>query len=80
MSVIGINPSRDKIAKSIIYGGGTAYLSLLKFVGGAFLSNPAILNSWSAINKSQEVKDKAWARYCETGDILASLKPFVWNP
>lgn len=80
MSVIGINPSRDKIAKSIIYGGGTAYISLLKFVGSAFLSNPAVLSSWSASNKSQEIKDKAWAKYCETGDILASLKPFVWDP
>ena len=81
MSVIGINPRRDKMAKAIIYGGGSAYFYLLKVLSLACYSNSAaVYNIWfKQSNKRSEIKDKAWQHYCETGDIWRSIKPFVWD-
>lgn len=81
MSVIGINPKRDKIARAIIYGGGSAYFSLIKILALAnFQNSAAIYRIWfQQSKKRKDIKDKAWRNYCETGDIWSSLKPFVWD-
>lgn len=43
MSVIGINSIRDKMAKAIIYGGGSAWFYLIKVLALANISNPALV-------------------------------------
>lgn len=79
MSILGINPSRDKKAKLIIYGGGAAYFSLIKIIAAANINNPGVMiKIWSQTAKQRkEIKDKAWKLYCESGDIWNSLKPFI---
>lgn len=80
MSVIGINPKRDKMAKTIIYGGGSAYFHLLKILTFANFRNSMAIKLWYQQSKERsEIKEEAWRNYCETGDILGSLKPFVWK-
>jgi len=81
MSVLGINPTRDKWAKAIIYGGGFAYFYLIKILALANISNPGVVYKiWFDQSKQRkEIKDKAWKRYCESGDIWKSLEPFINN-
>lgn len=79
MSILGVNPNRDKLAKAIIYGGGYAYFALIKMIASANISNPgAVMKLWSQQSKERkEVKNDAWNIYSETGDILKALKPFI---
>lgn len=81
MSVLGINPTRDKMAKAVIYGGGFAYFYLIKVLALANITNPAMVYAiwFKQSNKRKEIKDEAWSNYCETGDIWKSLKPFIEN-
>lgn len=79
MNVLGINPNRDKLAKAVIYGGGYAYFALIKALALANVSNPgAIYKIWFQQSKlRQDIKDKAWKRYTETGDIGKAITEFV---
>jgi len=79
MSILGINPERDKLAKAVIYGGGYVFFALIKALALANVSNPVgIYKIWFEQSKlRKDIKDKAWNRYSETGDILGSLKEFI---
>lgn len=78
MSVIGIDPKRDKRAHAIIYGVVPGCSTLLNFFGGCMGVPPNI----KAISNRQikACQDKAWKIYTETGDIKKAIKIFFWNP
>lgn len=79
MSVLGQNPTRDKMAKAIIYGGGTLLFYSIKALALANVSNMgAIYKIWfQQAKKRKDIKNKAWELYCKTGDIWNSLDPFI---
>lgn len=74
MSVIGLNPKRDKKARLIIYGGMGAYVALLKLLVGLKGAQTVMVNR---MNKS--LQDKAWEIYSHTGDIKNVVKVFFWD-
>lgn len=78
MSVIGTNPSRDKKAHRIIYGGFSGYVALLNFLGGCMGAPPMV----SALNnrRKKSYQDRAWEIYAQTGDIKKAIKIFFWDP
>lgn len=74
MSVIGLNPKKDKIARLIIYGGMGGYVALLKLLVGLKGAQTVMVNR---MNKS--LQDKAWEIYSQTGDIKKAVKVFFWD-
>lgn len=75
MSVIGLNPKRDKKARLIIYGGMGAYVALLKVLVGLKGAQSVMVN-----RQKKSLQDKAWEIYSQTGDIKKAVKIFFWNP
>ncbi len=77
MSVIGIDPKRNKRARTIIYGGFSGYVALLNFFGGC-MGLPSTIN---AVNnrKKKSYQDRAWEIYSDTGDIKKAIKIFFWD-
>lgn len=78
MSVIGIDPKRDKRARAIIYGGFSGYVALLNLLAGCFGTPPQA--SVMVNRKKKSYQDRAWEIYCQTGDIKKAIKIFFWDP
>ncbi len=78
MSIIGLDPQRDKKAHRIIYSGFSGYVAFLNFLGGCMGVPPNI----SAVNnrRKKSYQDRAWEIYSSTGDIKKACKIFFWDP
>ncbi len=75
MSVIGLNPERDKKARLIIYGGFSGYCALLGFLADLNMGQGIMMN-----RRKKYYQDKAWEIYSQTGDIKKAIKVFFWDP
>lgn len=77
MSIIGQDPERDKKAHDIIYHGMSIYTGFLSFLGSCMGVPP---NHRGSKELKNELKEKAWKIYSETGNIKKAVKVFFWNP
>lgn len=77
MSVIGLDPKRDKRAHKIIYGGFSGYVALVNFLGSCMGAPPMVSRMNNRSKKSYQ--DRAWRIYSETGDIKKAIKIFFWD-
>ncbi len=78
MSVIGLDPARDKKARAIIYGGFSGYVALLNFLSRC-IGCPSTASIATNIRK-KSYQDRAWEIYSQTGDIKKAIKIFFWDP
>lgn len=76
MSIIGIDPQRDKKAHRIIYGSYYALSGVLSVVRSC-MGVPGNIGSLSEVKKQ---RDKAWKIYSKTGDIKKAVTVLVWDP